>query len=95
MKESFTVEEDSVEVRHNLTLNAATEGINMPVIRNISRGLMILEHVTDEPIVLKQNESVEVPREALSIPLIRHYIEVKKLDLVSLQTKQSDVILTR
>ena len=67
----------------------------MPVIKNRSRGLMILEHVLDEPIVLKQNEAVEIPQNALSIPLIRHYIEVKKLELVPQTVARSSVILSR
>ena len=67
----------------------------MPVLRNLSRGLMILENVLDEPIVLRHNESVEVPQEALKIPLIKHYIEVKRLELMPPTTKSTEVILSR
>ena len=67
----------------------------MPLIRNISRTKIILEHVKDEPLVLEPNETVEVSREALSIPLIKHYIEVKRLDLIRQQTQMSSVILSR
>ncbi len=67
----------------------------MPLIRNISRTKIILEHVHDEPLVLKPNESVEVPAEALSLPLVRHYIQVKRLDLVGQQPRLTSVILSR
>ncbi len=67
----------------------------MPIIRNLSRSRMILEHVTDEPIVLEPNETVEVPAEALSLPLIRHYIQAKRLDLVAQKPRMSDVILSQ
>jgi hypothetical protein len=67
----------------------------MPVIRNISRSLMILEHVFDEPIVLKHNESVEVPHEALKVPLVKHYIEVKRLELMPQTVKPTEEILSR
>lgn len=67
----------------------------MPIIRNISRSIMVLEHVQAEPIVLKPNESVEVPAKALALPLIRHYIQAKRLDLVSQQLQSTNVILTR
>jgi hypothetical protein len=78
----------------------------MPIIRNISRSIMVLEHVEAEPIVLKPNESVEVPAKALNesvevpakalaLPLIRHYIQAKRLDLVSQQPQSTNVILTR
>ena len=67
----------------------------MPLIRNISRTKIILEHVKDEPLVLEPNETVEVSREALSIQLIKHYIEVKRLDLIRQQTQMSSVILSR
>ncbi|UCG13060.1 MAG: hypothetical protein JSU72_00765 [Deltaproteobacteria bacterium] len=67
----------------------------MPTIINRSRALMILEHVADEPIVLKHNQSVDVPEEALSIPLIRHYLEVKRLDLVSKKPQARSVTLSR
>ncbi len=69
--------------------------MSMPLIRNISRTKIILEHVQDEPLVLKPNESVEVPAEALSLPLVRHYIQVKRLDLVSQQPRMTSVILSR
>ena len=71
------------------------EGMTMPIIRNVSRSIMVLEHVLDKPIVLKPNESVEVPTKALSLPLIRHYIQAKRLDLVSQQRQSTNVILTR
>jgi len=67
----------------------------MPLIRNISRTKIILEHVQDEPLVLKPNESVEVPAKALSLPLVRHYIQVKRLELVGQQPRITSVILSR
>lgn len=67
----------------------------MPTIRNLSHSLMILEHVQDEPIVLKPNETADIPQEALSLPLIQHYLEVKRLDLVHQQEKGMEVILSR
>jgi hypothetical protein len=67
----------------------------MPMLINRSRSIMILEHVTDEPIVLKHNQSVEVPEEALSLPLIQHYLEVKRLDLVRRKPEVRKVILSR
>ena len=67
----------------------------MPIIRNISRSVMVLEHLKDEPIVLKPNESVDVPSEALTLPLVRHYIEVKRLDLVAQKPQATSVILSR
>ena len=67
----------------------------MPIIRNISRSNIVLEHVQDEPLMLKPNESVEVPAEALSLPLVRHYIQVKRLDLVGQQPRMTSVILSR
>jgi hypothetical protein len=36
-----------------------------------------------------------VSQEALSIPLIKKYIEVKRLDLIRKQTQMSSVILSR
>jgi hypothetical protein len=56
---------------------------------------MILEHIFDEPIVLKHNESVEVPQAALKVPLVKHYIEVKRLELMPPTTKPTEVILSR
>ena len=67
----------------------------MPMIRNISRTKIVLEHVKDEPLVLKPNEAVEVSAEALSLPLVRHYIQVKRLDIVSQHSGMSSVILSR
>lgn len=67
----------------------------MPMIRNISRTKIILEHVKDEPLVIEPNETVEVPQEALSIPLIKHYVEVKRLDIIRKQPMTSSVILSR
>jgi len=67
----------------------------MPMIRNISRTQIVLEHVQDEPLVLQPNESVEVPAAALSLPLVRHYIQVKRLDLVGQQPRMTSVILSR
>ena len=67
----------------------------MPMLRNISRTKIILEHVQDEPLIIDPNETVEVPAEALSLPLIRHYIEVKRLDIIRKQTQPSSVILSR
>lgn len=67
----------------------------MPLIRNISRTKIILEHVTEEPLEIKPNETVEVPAEALSLPLVRHYIEVKRLDTVAQKPRMGDVILSR
>ena len=67
----------------------------MPIIRNISRSVMVLEHIKDEPLVLKPNESVEISAEALSLPLVRHYIEVKRLDLVAQKPQATSVILSR
>ncbi len=69
--------------------------MNMPMIRNISRAKIILEHVQDEPLAIEPNETVEVPAEALSLPLVRHYIEVKRLDIIRQQTQTSSVILSR
>jgi hypothetical protein len=69
--------------------------MNMPLIRNISRTKIILEHVQDGPLAIKPNETVEVPAEALSLPLVRHYIEVKRLDIIRKQTQPSSVILSR
>lgn len=67
----------------------------MPMLRNISRTKIILEHVQDEPLAIEPNEIVEVPAEALSLPLVRHYIEVKRLDIIRKQTQPSAVILSR
>ncbi len=67
----------------------------MPTIRNLSRSRMVLSHVKDEPIILEPGESVDVPPEALSIPLIRHYLQVKRLDLISQHTAPIEVILSR
>ena len=67
----------------------------MPMLRNISRTKIILDHVQDEPLSIEPNETVEVPAEALSLPLVRHYIEVKRLDVVRKQTQPSAVILSR
>jgi hypothetical protein len=69
--------------------------MNMPMLRNISRTKIILEHVHDEPLSIEPNEIVEVPKEALSLPLIRHYIEVKRLDVIRKQTQPTSVILSR
>jgi hypothetical protein len=71
------------------------EEIGMPIIKNFSRAKIILEHVTDEPIVLEPSASVEIPAEALSIPLIRHYIEIKKLGLISQRPTITNVTLSR
>jgi len=68
---------------------------NMPIIKNFSRSTVVLEHINDEPIVLKPSQSVEVPAEALSLPLIRHYIEIKKLGLLSQRPTTTSVILSR
>lgn len=67
----------------------------MPMLRNISRTKIVLEHVQDEPLTIDPNEIVEVPAEALSLPLVRHYIEVKRLDIIRKQTQPSSVILSR
>jgi len=67
----------------------------MPMIKNFSRATVVLEHVTDEPIVLKPSQTVEVPAEALSLPLIRHYIEIKKLGLLSQRPTITSVTLSR
>jgi hypothetical protein len=69
--------------------------MNMPMIRNISRTKIILEHVQDEPLAIEPNETVEVSAEALSLPLVRHYIEVKRLDIIRKQTQMSSVVLSR
>ena len=69
--------------------------ISMPIIKNFSRAKIILEHVTDEPIVLEPSATVEVSAEALSIPLIRHYIEIKKLGLISQRPTITSVTLSR
>ena len=67
----------------------------MPIIKNFSRATVVLEHITDEPIVLKPSQTVEVPAEALTIPLIRHYIEIKKLGLLGQRPTTTSVILSR
>lgn len=67
----------------------------MPMLRNISRTKIILEHVQDEPLSIEPNEIVDVPAEALSLPLVRHYIEVKRLDVIRKQTQPTSVILSR
>lgn len=67
----------------------------MPIIKNFSRATVILEHVTDKPIVLKPSQAVEVPAEALSLPLIRHYIEIKKLGVLSQRPTISSFTLSR
>ena len=67
----------------------------MPIIKNFSRATVVLEHVTAEPIVLKPRQTVEVPAEALSLPLIRHYIEIKKLGLLSQRPTITNVTLSR
>jgi hypothetical protein len=69
--------------------------MNMPMIRNISRTKIILEHVQNEPLAIEPSETVEVPAEALSLPLVRHYIEVKRLDIIRKQTQMSSVVLSR
>ena len=85
--------EDAYKI--SLPLPKSDKGANMPMIRNISRTKIILEHVTDEPLVIEPNETVEVPQEALSIPLIKHYVEVKRLDIIRKQTQPSSFILSR
>ena len=67
----------------------------MPIIKNFSGAKIILEHVTDEPIVLEPRATVEIPAEALSLPLVRHYIEIKKLGLISQQPTITSVTLSR
>ena len=67
----------------------------MPIIKNFSRATVVLEHVTAEPIVLKPSQTVEVPAEALSLPLIRHYIEIKKLGVLSQRPTISSFTLSR
>ncbi len=67
----------------------------MPTIRNLSRSRMILSHVKEEPMILEPGESIEIPPEALSLPLIRHYLQVQRLELVSQQTAPIEVILSR
>jgi hypothetical protein len=67
----------------------------MPIIKNFSRATVVLEHVTAEPIVLKPSQTVEVPAEALSLPLIRHYIEIKKLGLLAQRPTITSVTLSR
>ena len=67
----------------------------MPMLRNTSRAIVLLEHATEGQVVLKPNETVEVAKEVLSLPLVRHYLEIKKLHLVSQQPLRTDVILTR
>ena len=67
----------------------------MPMLKNISRTKIVLDHVRDEPLVLKPNESAEVSAEALSLPLVRHYIQVKRLDIVGQQSGMTSVILSR
>ena len=67
----------------------------MPLIKNFSRSMVVLEHVTDEPIMLKPSHTVEVPAEALSLPLIRHYIEIKKLGVLSQRPTISSFTLSR
>lgn len=67
----------------------------MPMLRNISRTKIILEHVQEEPLTIEPNEIVDVPAEALSLPLVRHYIEVKRLDIIRKQTQPTSVILSR
>ncbi len=67
----------------------------MPIIKNFSRATVVLEHITDEPIVLKPSQTVEVPAEALTLPLIRHYIEIKKLGLPGQRPTTTSVILSR
>ncbi len=80
-------------------IEAHTQGLveemNMPLIRNISRTTIILEHVMDEPLVLKPNETADLPTQALSLPLVRHYIQVKRLDVISQQPRMTDVTLSR
>ena len=67
----------------------------MPIIKNFSRATVVLEHITDEPIVLKPSQKVEGPAEALTLPLIRHYIEIKKLGLLGQRPTTTSVILSR
>ena len=67
----------------------------MPMLKNISRTKIVLDHVRDEPLVLKPNESAEVSAEALSLPLVRHYIQVKRLDIVGQPSGMTSVILSR
>ena len=80
---------------HTALTTTFAKGINMPMIRNISRTKIILEHVQDEPLAIEPNETVEVPAAALSLPLVRHYIEVKRLDIIRKQTQMSSVVLSR
>jgi hypothetical protein len=69
--------------------------MDMPMIRNISRATIILEHAKSGPIVLKPNQTAELTATDLSLPLVRHYIEVKRLQLVAQQPLGASVILSR
>jgi hypothetical protein len=67
----------------------------MPMLKNMSRATVLLEHAAEGQVVIKPNETVEVTKEVMSLPLVRHYLEIKKLHLVTQQSLMSDVILTR
>ena len=67
----------------------------MPMIRNMSRATIVLEHVKDRPIVLEPNRTVEVPAEVLSLPLVRHYLQAKRLELIAQKPGMTSVILSR
>ena len=64
---------------------------------NVAKRVIVVDvsEKQDEPLVLQPNESVEVPAAALALPLVRHYVEVKRLDIVGQQPRMSSVILSR
>lgn len=71
------------------------EGMNMPMIRNMSRATIVLEHLKGGPIVLEPSKTSEVPAEALSLPLVRHYLQAKRLELIAHKPGMTSVILSR
>jgi len=54
----------------------------MPFIKNLWRAPIIIDDVNGETMVLKPNDTAEVPAEVLSKPMVRHYLEVHRLDLM-------------
>jgi len=54
----------------------------MPYIKNLWRAPIIIDDVNGDTLVLEPNGTAEVPQEVLSKPMVRHYLEVHRLDLM-------------
>ena len=54
----------------------------MAYIRNLWSLPVIIDDVDGETLVLNSKETAEVPAETLSKPMVRHYLQVHRLDLM-------------